>query len=108
MYDIETKIVSRLKGELSTAFVNVAESNANAQEDDINNENMTLVDSGIYEKMPAMDSDFEKITIIQAHSAANHQNRPIIQRDISKAAIKSNSDDTTKISISSSYSVIKR
>lgn len=106
MYDIGTRIVSRLKGELSTAFVNVAESNANAQEEDMNNDNMTLSDSGIYEKMPTMDSEKEKITIIQAQSTAHH-NRPIFRRD-NTADIKSIGDDTSKISISTGYSVIKR
>lgn len=50
MYDIGTRVISRLKGELSTAFVNVAESNVNAQDDDINNESVTLIDTGIHEK----------------------------------------------------------
>lgn len=66
MYDIPSKTVTRLKGELSTAFVNVAESNANAQDVDVNN--IRLTDSGIYEKMPALDSDKEKITIIRAQT----------------------------------------
>ena len=34
MYDISTRKVSRLRGELSSAFVEVAESNANSQEQD--------------------------------------------------------------------------
>lgn len=109
MYDIGTKIVSRLKGELSTAFVNVAESNVNAQEEDINEKNVTFIDTGIYEKMPTMDSDNEKITIIQAHSSSNtnHQDQPIFRRN-NAATVKSRSDDTSRISISSGYSVIKR
>lgn len=107
MYDIGTKIVSRLKGELSNAFVNVAESNVNAQEEDINDKNVTFIDTGIYEKMPTMDSDNEKITIIQAHSSSNNQDQHIFRRD-SAATIKSRSDDTPRISISSGYSVIKR
>lgn len=103
MYDIGSKIVSRLKGELSTAFVNVAESNVNAQEEDINNENLTLIDSGIYEKMPTMESDKEKITTIPTHN--KHQNhRPIFRRD----PVKYHNDASHKISISSGYSVIKR
>ncbi|XP_055307296.1 uncharacterized protein LOC129571515 [Sitodiplosis mosellana] len=106
MYDIASKIVSRLKGELSTAFVNVAESNANAQGEDIINGNVTLTDSGIFEKMPTMDSDKEKITIVQAHNT--HQNhRPIFRRD-SNAGVKFHNDASQKISISSGYSVIKR
>lgn len=105
MYDIGTRIVSRLKGELSTAFVNVAESNANAQEDnDMTRDNVTFTDSGIVEKMPTMDSEKEKITIIQAQSSGTNHNRPIFRRDDTK----SSNTGTTKISISSSYSVIKR
>lgn len=106
MYDIGTRIVSRLKGELSTAFVNVAESNANAQEDE--NDNMTLSDSGIYEKMPAMDSEREKITIIQAQSSAPYHSKPIFRRDSSTHVVQSSNTDKKKISISSGYSVIKR
>lgn len=81
MYDIGTKIVSRLKGELSTAFVNVAESNADAQEND---ENLTLVDTGIkqkVEKMQELNTDNRKISIIEAHSVAVHQNQPIYRRN---------------------------
>lgn len=106
MYDIGTKIISRLKGEFSRAFVNVAESNANKQEEDINNENVTLVDSGVHEKMPAMDSDKEKITIIHAHHS-HEKNRPIFRRDSTAAiAAKLGNDDAMKISTSSI--VIKR
>lgn len=112
MYDIGTKVVSRLKGELSNAFVNVAEANANAQEnDENNNENITLVDSGIYEKMPTMNADKEKITIIQAQSPSmSTQHRPIFRRDNSHETsnVKSNDEDPSKILISSGYSVIKR
>lgn len=111
MYDIGTKIVSRLKGELSSAFVNVAETNANAQEDDNNHEKITLIDSGIFEKMPAMNSDNEKITIIQAQSSSSttKHHQPIFRRDNSQSIVnvKSN-DDPSKISISSGYSVIRR
>lgn len=96
MYDIGSSTISRLKGELSTAFVNVAESNANAQDDDINNESVSLIDTGIHEKMTAMDSENEKITIIQANSYG------------SKPSRRNGSKDTERISISSGYSVIKR
>lgn len=47
MFDIATQRVSKLSGELSSAFVNVAEENANAQ--DI--ENSSMSDSGIVEHM---------------------------------------------------------
>lgn len=116
MYDIGTRIVSRLKGELSTQFVNVAESNANAQDDDMSSNNVTLTDSGIYEKMPAMDSEKEKITIVQAQSSkslssstssgSQQHNRPIFRRADDKQS--SQPPSTTKLSISSGYSVIKR
>lgn len=97
MYDIGTRVISRLKGELSTAFVNVAESNVNAQDDDINNESVTLIDTGIHEiGIHEMDSENEKITIIQANSYG------------SKPSRRNDSKDTERISISSGYSVIKR
>lgn len=53
MYDIATQRVSRLNGELSSAFVNVAEENANAQ--DI--ENSSISDSGIVEQMAPVDDN---------------------------------------------------
>lgn len=110
MYDIGTKIISRLKGELSSAFVNVAESNANAQDDDDNDTSVTISDSGIYEKMPAMNSENEKITIIEAQSPASAKHhRPIFRRDSSGSiGTHQSHDDLHKISISSGYSVIKR
>lgn len=49
MYDISSQRVNKLSGELSSAFVNVAEENANAQ--DI--ENVSISDSGIIEQMMA-------------------------------------------------------
>lgn len=122
MYDIGTRIVSRLKGELSSAFVNVAESNANAQDDDMNSNNVTLTDSGIYEKMPAMDAEKEKITIVQAQSSSSsaatttstfgsqqqqQHNQPIFRRLDDKQSQPATSS-STKLSISSGYSVIKR
>lgn len=104
MYDIGTKLVNRLKGELSSAFVDVAESNAKAQEDDsVDEATVSLTDSGIYEKMPALNSDHEKITIIEAHSA-DSPDRPLILRDVSNRR----SDEGRRVSISTGYSVIKR
>lgn len=112
MYDIGTRIVSRLKGELSSAFVNVAESNANAQDDDMSSNNVTFSDSGIYEKMPAMDAEKEKVTIVQAQSSSQQQhNQPIFRRlDDHKhqSTQPAAATSTTKLSISSGYSVIKR
>lgn len=47
MYDISTQSVNKLSGELSTAFVNVAESNAETE----NIDSAQIVDSGIVEQM---------------------------------------------------------
>lgn len=47
MYDISTQSVNKLSGELSTAFVNVAESNAQTE----NIDSAQIVDSGIVEQM---------------------------------------------------------
>lgn len=47
MYDIVTQSVNKLSGELSTAFVNVAESNAQTE----NIDSAQIVDSGIVEQM---------------------------------------------------------
>lgn len=118
MYDIGTKTVNRLKGELSSAFVNVAEANANAQEDE--DSPVSLTDSGIIEKMPAMNSDQEKITIIQAQSATKIS--PSTETPQAEAGgVAAVTPDfvytpnnhrrhytANKISISSGYSVIKR
>lgn len=47
MYDIATQAVNKLSGELSSAFVNVAESNAQTE----NIDSAQIVDSGIVEQM---------------------------------------------------------
>lgn len=49
MYDIATQNANRLSGDLSSAFVNVAEENANAQDID----NSAISDSGIVQQMAA-------------------------------------------------------
>lgn len=53
MYDIGTKGVTHLNGELSQAFVKVAEENAQTQ----NLEELPVVDSGIVEQMGAGAKD---------------------------------------------------
>lgn len=105
MYDVGTQLVNRLKGELSSAFVDVAESNAKAQGEDDDDIAMPLSDSGILEKMPTIDNPNERLTIIEAKSALSN-NRPIIIEDVKSTNI--NQDDVPKISISGGYSVIKR
>lgn len=112
MYDIGTQLVNRLKGELSTAFVDVAESNAKAQEDDYSEETlMSLSDSGIYENMPTMSSpsltnDGQRISIIEAQSMLS-RHRPIVV-EANDQYPQSSTHNEQQISISSGYSVIKR
>lgn len=57
MYDIATKAVNRLSGELSTAFVNVAEENATAQDLD----GAAIYDSGIVEQVNAGSNEEQGI-----------------------------------------------
>uniref|UniRef100_A0A182S8I2 Uncharacterized protein n=1 Tax=Anopheles maculatus TaxID=74869 RepID=A0A182S8I2_9DIPT len=52
MYDIATKGVTHLSGELSAAFVQVAEENAKTQ----NFDEVPIVDSGIVEQMETKSS----------------------------------------------------
>lgn len=109
MYDVGTQLVNRLKGELSNAFVDVAESNAKAQgEDDDDAEvTMSLSDSGILEKMPTIDAPNDRITIVEANSALpSNSNRRISEE--SQHDSRTNQAETPTISISSGYSVIKR
>lgn len=58
MYDIPTQTVNKLTGELSSAFVKVAEANANAQD----MENVSIADSGLLEKMPSNPANQQQIT----------------------------------------------
>lgn len=53
MYDIATQHANKLSGELSSAFVNVAEENANAQDMD----NSSISDSGIVQQMAQRRAD---------------------------------------------------
>lgn len=108
MYDIATETVNRLNGELSTAFVDVAEANANAQDDD--NVPMTLTDSGIFEQMNTSSTVTGQSTQPTPSIMSFLPEQPIvaierIDIDDSQSAA-ANSDQ--QISISSGYSVIKR
>lgn len=109
MYDIGTQLVNRLKGELSSAFVDVAESNAKAQDEDDSDEIlMSFSDSGIFEKMPTLSSDGEKVSIIEAQAASGlNRHRPIVVEDVDQQQ-QSSTTNEQRISISSGYSVIKR
>lgn len=112
MYDISTKTINRLKGELSNAFVNVAEANANAQEED--NVPMTLTDSGIFEQMnpssaSSSSESSESQTTVTPPLMSFLPEHPIVAKEqtvYDSQSSESNLDQ--KISISSGYSVIKR
>lgn len=109
MYDIASKTVNRLKGELSTAFVDVAESNVSAQEDD--NVPVTLTDSGIIEQMnpapPTGDSEADAImSFLPEHPIVAKESSAESSAPDDSQSAESNVDN--KISISSGYSVIKR
>lgn len=118
MYDIATKAVSKLNGELSSAFVRVAESNASAQDLD----GAQIMDSGIIEQMvnknatseeeitttilperdemDMEDSDFEGSenveSVVKFEEAA-----PLAKGEPAKKSLEN------KVMISSGYSVIK-
>lgn len=109
MYDIATKEVSRLKGELSTAFVSVAESNADAQaKDDDEEQNVQLIDNRVFEQMSTIDTHAPKetVTIIEAQSSKSHRRHPVLPN--SHYDSPSAGASTSSVSISSGYSVIKR
>uniref|UniRef100_A0A336LJT7 CSON008465 protein n=1 Tax=Culicoides sonorensis TaxID=179676 RepID=A0A336LJT7_CULSO len=79
MYDIPTKAVNKLSGELSSAFVSVAEENATTHDID----GASILDSGIIEQVkPGSESDQssqenkdeedEEITTIQSQTTHSH------------------------------------
>jgi hypothetical protein len=95
MYDIVTKSVSRLSGELSSKFVNVAEENAAAQ-----NENGSLM----AEQIDRIDSNIEE-------DAAEDQDQDGEPSNIVESVVsldsKPEEKSDNKVLISSGYSVIK-
>lgn len=114
MYDIPTQTVNKLTGELSSAFVKVAEANANAQD----MENVSIADSGLLEKMPT-----NSVTIQQQQITKRVDNFDDNEDDIAEDdddshaegsvkieyALKPNYNDPRyKIDISSGYSHIKQ
>lgn len=108
MYDIASKTVNRLKGELSSAFVDVAEANVNAQDDD--SVPVTLTDSGIIEQMNTLPTDNSSDAESIMSFLPEH---PIVAKEssVETSATDSQSAETrvdSKVSISSGYSVIKK
>lgn len=103
MYDIATQRVSKLSGELSSAFVNVAEENANAQ--DI--ENSSISDSGIVEQMPPVD---DNVTAEARDEVDDSESEPSqrVQSFLSPPPgfLTATSNTNGNIQINSGYSVI--
>ena len=107
MYDIATQRVNKLNGELSTAFVNVAEENANAE----NMENASISDSGIVEQMASneqtTDADVDSGDSDDDFDSNDSDSAPSnIMEAFLKPPADFNPNDENKVDISSSYSVI--
>ncbi|GAB0089983.1 hypothetical protein DMENIID0001_046130 [Sergentomyia squamirostris] len=114
MYDIPSKTVNRLSGELSSSFVNIAE--ANAATDNI--DKATVVDSGIFQKMDSSGKSAEDST--EDYPITSSQSDQVDPMDSAASEIVEsradpddptfNVDETpldTHVVISSGYSVIK-
>lgn len=103
MYDISLQKVNKLSGELSSAFVNVAEENASAQDMD----NVSLSDSGIVEQMSTkIDRSDENNGAENFDDEGDHESQP---SEIVSTYIKPNDEDQGKVNqivINSGYSVI--
>lgn len=103
MYDIATQRVSKLNGELSSAFVNVAEENANAQ--DI--ENSSISDSGIVEQMAPVDDNVAaeaRDEVDDTESEPSHRVLSILSPP--PGFVADTPKNSGKIQINSGYSVI--
>jgi hypothetical protein len=87
MYDIISKTVNRLSGELSSKFVDVAEENIF--------DDSTSISDRIDESVSDEDSEAEPSEIVES----------IIKPD--SAPVSSNEEPENKVLISSGYSVIK-
>lgn len=101
MYDISLQKVNKLSGELSSAFVNVAEENASAQDMD----NVSISDSGIVEQMST------KIDRSDENNGAENFDDESDQQasEIVSTYIKPNDEEkenVNQIVINSGYSVI--
>jgi hypothetical protein len=94
MYDIATKTVSRLSGELSSKFVNVAEENATAQDENgsLITEQIDRIDEDIASEE---DQESEPSNIVES----------VVTLDSQPEEQSGGADN--KVLISSGYSVIK-
>lgn len=130
MYDIATKGVNKLSGELSTAFVKVAEENAAAQDLD----SAAIFDSGIVEQVAkkgndnVSDDDSEATTTVpeqledyesdmdmerdmDSSAEASEPFETVVKFEPPSAVIDAGKEDKKQVAnqvmISSGYSVIK-
>lgn len=110
MYDIASKSINKLNGELSTKFVNVAEENAKTHDID----KSTISETGVLEKISDHhhmnedddDDDNNDDDYTNSDNLTTEIVTTISGSDDTKNAISQNKYDT-KILISSGYSVIK-
>lgn len=104
MYDIALQKVNKLSGELSSAFVNVAEENASAQDMD----NVSISDSGIVEQMSSkIDRSDENIGGENFEDESDHESQEA--SEIVSTYIKPSDKEKEKVNqivINSGYSVI--
>jgi hypothetical protein len=97
MYDVLTKSVNRLSGELSSKFVNVAEENATAQDENgFLTEQIDRIDTDIED-----DSEAEPSNIVETIVSPNHD----INSNGNENGSSSSSSSNSKVIISSGYSV---
>lgn len=101
MYDISTQKVNKLSGELSSAFVSVAEENANAQ--DI--ENISISDSGIVEQMVSNSASNSDENDASEMYDSDSQPSGLIETFV-RPPVNFNQKAENKIVINSGYSVI--
>lgn len=100
MYDITTKTVNKLDGELSTKFVNVAEENSETQEEELT----TISSLESTETVDRADDNVENESSDEEDSAEAASN---IVETVVKFDESPRPEEENKVLISSGYSVIK-
>lgn len=100
MYDISLQKVNKLSGELSSAFVNVAEENASAQDMD----NASLSDSGIVEQMSTKTDRIDENSGAEDFDDESQQASEIVSAYAKPNDVED--ENVNQIVINSGYSVI--
>lgn len=80
MYDIPTKSVNRLSGELSSKFVDVAEDNANAEDEHgtLIAEQIDRIDEDIEDSEPESSDIVESVVSLDDETPVEEENRVLI------------------------------